>query len=376
MTRPRVHHVITRLIAGGAQENTILSCQALSDRYDVLLVTGPPDGREGSLIEDARSRGIEVRVIPDLVRPISLWHDAGAFWALRALFKRDRPEIVHTHSSKAGIIGRWAAWSASVPVILHTNHGLPFSAAQAWPARAAYWTLEWVSTRVTRKVVCVGEEMRRQAIAAKLAGPERFTVVYSGIETEQFTRAKSDRSGLGIPEAVPVVGIVSRMASHKGHRYLVEAASPDVHLLFVGDGEERAAVERRVAKRGLSATFAGHVPPQAVPGLIAAMDVLVHPSVWEGLPRAAVQALLAGRPVVAFDCDGAREVVEDGVSGRLVAPRSVEGLRAAIQDVLARPDRGRSWGEAGRSRVVERFEWRRCGEALASVYDLLMSQRV
>jgi glycosyltransferase involved in cell wall biosynthesis len=376
MSRPRVHHVITRLIAGGAQENTILSCQALRDSYEVLLVTGPPEGREGSLIEDARSRGIEVRVVPELVRPVSPRRDAAAFRKLRALFEAERPDIVHTHSSKAGILGRWAAWSAGVPLILHTNHGLPFYAAQPWLARAAYWTLEWLSTRVTRKVVCVGQEMRRQAIAARLAGPRRFEVVYSGIETERFIGARSIRARLGIAEDVAVVGIVSRMASHKGHRFLVEAAPPTAHLLFVGDGEERAAVERQVAERGLSATFAGHVPPEAVAELIASMDVLVHPSVWEGLPRAAVQALLVGRPVVAFDCDGAREVVEDGVTGRLVPPRSVEGLRAAIQEILARPDCGRSWGEAGRPRVLDRFDWRRCGESLASVYASLRNQRV
>jgi glycosyltransferase involved in cell wall biosynthesis len=373
-SRPRVHHVITRLIAGGAQENTILSCQALLDRYDVLLVTGPPDGLEGSLVEDARSRGIEIHIIPELVRPVSPRRDVAAFRKLRALFERERPEIVHTHSSKAGILGRWAAWSAGVPLIVHTNHGLPFYPAQPWPARATYWALEWVSTRVTRKIVCVGEEMRRQAIAAGLAGPRRFEVVYSGIETERFTSARSVRAGLGIPDDVPVIGVVSRMASHKGHRYLVEAAPSDVHLLFVGDGEERAAIERRVTERGLSVTFAGHVPPEAVPDLIASMDVLVHPSVWEGLPRAAVQALLVGRPVVAFDCDGAREVVEDGVTGRLVPPRSVDGLRVAICDLLARPDRGRSWGQEGQRRVLERFDWRRCGESLASVYASVRSQ--
>ena len=369
LTRIRVHHVITRLIAGGAQENTILSCQALRDRYDVLLVTGPPDGSEGSLLDDAQARGIEVCVIPELVRPVSPGRDAVAFRKLRTLFKAARPDIVHTHSSKAGILGRWAAWSAGVPVIIHTNHGLPFYAAQPLPARVTYWTLEWLSTRVTQKVVCVGEEMKRQAIAAGLAGPRRFEVVYSGIETDRFLNASSVRAGLGIPDDVPVIGVVSRMASHKGHRYLVEAAPADAHLLFVGDGEERPAIERQVTGRGLSATFAGHVSPQAVPELIASMDVVVHPSLWEGLPRAAVQALLVGRPVVAFDCDGAREVVEDGVTGRLVPPRSVEGLRAAIRELLDRPDRGRSLGEAGRQRVLERFDWRRCGESLASVYS-------
>ncbi|MBI3855719.1 MAG: glycosyltransferase family 4 protein [Planctomycetes bacterium] len=372
MTKPVVHHVITRLIAGGAQENTILSCQALQDRYQILLVTGPPEGREGSLIEDARRRGIEVRVVEELVRPVSPIRDAAALLRLRGIFESGHPDIVHTHSSKAGILGRAAAWAAKVPHLVHTNHGLPFYDGQALPVRALWWALEKAASTVTERVVCVGEEMRRKSIAARLGRPERFEVVYSGIETDLFTGAASCRECLGIPSDAPVVGMVSRMAKHKGHRYLVEAAPPGVHLLFVGDGEEREAVERLVAARGLKATFAGHVPPEAVPDLIASMDVLVHPSIWEGLPRAAVQALLVGRPVVAFDCDGAREVVVDGVTGRLVPPRSVDGLSAAIRELLGRADRGGSLGVAGRDRVIRRFDWRAAGEQLADLYARLL----
>jgi glycosyltransferase involved in cell wall biosynthesis len=374
MRKPVVHHVITRLIAGGAQENTILSCQALLDRFEILLVTGPPEGREGSLIEDARRRGVEVVVLDELVRPVSPRRDLAALGRLRGIFESGRPDIVHTHSSKAGIVGRAAAWTANVPVVVHTNHGLPFYDDQPAATRAVYWTLEKVAAAVTDRVVCVGEEMRRKSIAARLGTPDQFEVVYSGIETDRFVEAASCRDCLGIGADVPVVGLVSRMATHKGHRFLVDAAPPGVHLLFVGDGEEREAIEKRVAERGVKATFAGHVPPEAVPDLIASMDVLVHPSIWEGLPRAAVQALLVGRPVVAFDCDGAREVVIDGVTGRLVPPKSVDGLSSAIRELLARSDRGRSLGLAGRTRVLSQFDWRAAGDRLAALYNRLLAQ--
>jgi glycosyltransferase involved in cell wall biosynthesis len=367
-----VVHVITRLIAGGAQENTILSCQAIAGRFDVTLVTGPPEGTEGSLLESARARGIRTLVLPELVRPVRPARDLEALRRLRGLFESLHPAIVHTHSSKAGILGRAAAWAARVPVLVHTNHGLPFYGEQSVPVRAVYWSLEWLATRVTDRVVCVGEEMRRKFLEARLGPASMLEVIYSGIETELFTPERASRPCLDLPEGTPVVGVVSRMASHKGHRFLVEAARPDWHLLFVGDGEERPALERQVASRGLRATFAGHVPPEAVPDLLGAMDVLVHPSLWEGLPRAPVQALLMGRPVVAFDADGAREVVQDGVTGRLVPPKSVEGLRAAIDQVLRLPDRGRSWGLEGRRRVIGRFDWRTSGEDLARLYvDLL-----
>jgi len=375
MTKPVVHHVITRLIAGGAQENTILSCEALRDRYDILLITGPPEGLEGSLLEDARRRGIEVRVLEELVRPVSPARDAAAFGRLRGLFESGHPDIVHTHSSKAGILGRAAAWAAKVPHVVHTNHGLPFYDAQAWPVQALYWGLERLATTVTQQVVCVGEEMKRKSIAARLGPPSLFEVIPSGIETEKFTEAASCRPCLNIPDSAVVIGIVSRMASHKGHRFLVGAAPKNAHLLFVGDGEERGEIERLVRERGIAATFAGHVPPEAVPDLIASMDILVHPSLWEGLPRAAVQALLVGRPVVAFDCDGAREVVVDGVTGRLVAPGSVEGLASAIRELLARPDRGRSLGLEGRARVRERFDWRSAGEQLGRLYGRLLTNQ-
>jgi glycosyltransferase involved in cell wall biosynthesis len=372
--KPRVWHVITRLIAGGAQENTILSCQALKDRYDVRLLTGPPDGREGSLLDEAERRGIPTQVVPELVRPVSPARDALALKALFDAFVRGQPHLVHTHSSKAGILGRAAARLAGVPVVVHTNHGLPFYPEQPWPVRTAYWGLEKLAASVTDRVVCVGEAMKRQSVAAGLGSPSFFEVIHSGIEIERFLQAKGVRGSLGIPEGVPVVGMIARMARHKGHRFLAEAAPRGVHLLFVGDGEEREPLEKAVRSRGLEATFTGHVSPGSVPDLIASMDVLAHPSLWEGLPRAAVEALLAGRPVAAFDRDGASEVVVDGVTGRLVPAGSVEGLRAALEDLLSRPDRGRGLGEEGRRRCRERFDWRGTGEKVDRLYRALLER--
>ncbi len=372
---PRVIHVITRLIAGGAQENTILCCQALRDRYDVKLVTGPPEGLEGSLLEDAARRGIATTVVPELVRPVRPGLDLAALRRLAWIFRAERPDIVHTHSSKAGILGRAAAWEADVPVVVHTNHGLPFHGGQPWPVRAAWWMLEKLAAGATDAVVCVGEEMKRQSVRARLGRPDFFEVIRSGIEAAPFLEARGVRDRLGIAPDVPVLGVVSRMARHKGHRFLVEAAPLGTHLLFVGDGEERGPLERQARERGVRATFVGHVAPAEVPDLIASMDVLVHPSLWEGLPRAAVQALLAGRPVVAFDRDGAREVVIDGVTGRLVPPGSTGALRSALEDVLGRPDRGRSLGEEGRRRVLGAFDWREAGGRLDRLYRRLLERR-
>lgn len=370
--KPRVYQVITRLIAGGAQENTILLCQALRERFDVTLVSGPPDGKEGSLVEEARRRGIPLEIVPDLVRPVAPRRDAAALRDLVRLFRRGRPHVVHTNSSKAGILGRAAAWWAGIPVVVHTNHGLPFYEEQPAALRAFYRALEKAAASVSDRIICVGEVVRRESIAARLGPPRLFEVIYNGFEPERFLQAEDMRPRLGIPPEVPVAGIVARMAWHKGHRFLVEAAPAGVHLLFVGDGEERPALERRVAERGLRATFTGHVDPREVPGLLASMDVLVHPSLWEGLPRVAVEALLVGRPVVAFDRDGVREVVIDGVTGRLVPAKAVASLRAALEEILARPDRGRELGRAGRKMCLERFDGRRAAERVADLYRALL----
>ena len=372
--KPRVVHVITRLIAGGAQKNTVLSCAGLLDRYEVSLVTGPPGTREGSLLGEARGRGIPTEIVPELVRAVRPASEVIALCRLVRIFRRLRPDVVHTHSSKAGILGRAAAWLAGVPIVVHTNHGLPFHPRQSRVTRSAWWLLERLATLVTHKVVCVGEVMRRESIAAGLGPPPLFEVVYSGIEMDRFSAARPVRERLGIPPDVPVAGIISRMASHKGHRFLVEACPPGVHLLLVGDGEERGALERSVAARGVRATFTGHVAPEEIPDLIASTDVVVHPSLWEGLPRAAVEALLVGRPVVAFDCDGAREVVIDGVTGRLVPPGDVAALGNGVKDVLARSDRGRSLGEKGRLLLGQRFEWRAAAADLDRIYQRLLER--
>src|SRR5262249_719375 len=158
---------------------------------EILLITGPPEGKEGSLIEDARRRGIEVRVLDDLIRPLSPIRDVAAFERLRGIFESGHPDIVHTHSSKAGILGRPPAWCGKVPVLVHTNHGLPFYDEQLWPVRALYWGLEKAASTVTDAVVCVGEVMRLKSIAAGLGRPSLFEVIYSGIETELFTEAGS-----------------------------------------------------------------------------------------------------------------------------------------------------------------------------------------
>ncbi|MCE9583515.1 MAG: glycosyltransferase family 4 protein [Planctomycetes bacterium] len=366
MTRPiRVLHVITRMILGGAQENTLLSVEGLHRRgWDVSLVTGPAEGPEGELLTRAKRGGFPVVEVTSLRRAVRPVADIRAFSALADIFRRERPDIVHTHSSKAGILGRFAAASAGVPRVLHTIHGLPFHPYAHPVANAGFIWSERAAAAVTEKLVVVADAMKQKALAAGVGRPEQYVRVLSGMEIEPFLAPKRPRAAvraaLGIPPDAIVACKVARLFELKGHDFVLEAAArcdSRVHYLFVGDGAWRERLGKKAADLGLAARvhFAGLVPPQEVPDYLHASDFLVHASLREGLARVLPQALLAGLPAISFDIDGASEVLEDGVTGLLVKPEDVAGLAAAMDRVVKDLPAARKWGERGREVCRERF---------------------
>ena len=340
----RVLHVITRMILGGAQENTLLTCEGLQEdpNWDVTLVTGPAIGPEGELLGRARRHGIKTILVPQMRRNINPWRDAAAFFHLLRIMRRQRPDIVHTHSSKAGILGRLAAHALRVPVTVHTIHGLPFHRFQGKLSNAVFVLAEKVGAICCDKIACVADAMTQQALAAGVGHPSQYETVYSGMEVEKFLNADEHRSAarreLGFKQEHIVIGKIARLFPLKGHRYVLEAAPrvvercPNVRFLFVGDGILREELEERAASLGIRdhTVFTGLVDSARIPEMIGAMDLLVHASLREGLPRAVVQALLGGRPAVCYAVDGAPEVVIDGVTGRLLPPRSTDQLAEAL----------------------------------------------
>jgi len=368
-------------VIGGAQENTILSCRGLKDRgFDVTLVTGPESGAEGSLLEEARAGGFRVIVLDTLRRDPKPIQDVRALVSLWSLFLREAPDIVHTHSSKAGILGRAAAWLAEVPLIFHTNHGLPFHADQPLLVNQLWRLMEKIVAPATRKFLCVSEAMKRASVEARLAPARRHEIVYSGMEIPSLENQSKKRAEVRrrylIDDKAPVVGWVGRLAPQKGPRdflkvlgYLLERM-PSARALWVGDGPLRSEIDREV--RSLAGWdrvhFTGRIAPSEIPGHLAAMDVLALTSFWEGLPRVAVQAALAGLPVVAYDVEGASEVVRSGETGFLVPVGDRRGLAERVAEVLALPDRGRAMGALGREFVRERFDGRRMIDALVRIY--------
>ncbi|HAA49546.1 MAG TPA: glycosyltransferase family 1 protein [Planctomycetaceae bacterium] len=378
----RIVHVITRLIVGGAQENTLLTAAGQVEEFgdDVIVVTGPGAGPEGSLEEWALQRGLAVRLIPEMGRAIRPWKDWRSYQAIATAIRELSPDIVHTHSSKAGILGRAAAHRQQVPVV-HTIHGAAFHFGQSRLSQAVFRQAERWAARRCQKLISVCDAMTRQYVHARIATPEMFTTIYSGMDVEPFLdppRSREEvRAELGFQDDDIVVGKVARLFNLKGHRYLLEAASqiiekcPRARFLLVGDGPLRDQFEARISRDGLADHFvlAGLVPPGRIPELLHATDLVVHASVWEGLARVLPQSMIAGKPVVSFEIDGAPEVVLHEETGLLVQPESVEGLIESVTRLASDQELRDRMGNAGCQRWTETFRYQEMARLVREVYQ-------
>jgi glycosyltransferase involved in cell wall biosynthesis len=384
----RIIHVITRLILGGAQENTLLTVEGLHHRYgdDVTLITGPAEGPEGDLFDRAARLGLKVELMPELVRPIRPGSDFRAYRRLRAAIRRLEPEVVHTHSSKAGILGRAAAWSERVPAIVHTIHGLPFGPFERPLKNALYIALERWAARRCHAIVSVCDAMTTQALAAGVGRPAQFLTVYSGMDADAFLAPRRPREEvrreLGLTDGEVAFATVARLFELKGHDDLIAvapqvlAANPKVRFVWIGDGILRDRLLSDLDRLGIRDSFilTGLVPPDRIPELLGAVDAVIHPSLREGLARVLPQALLVGRPVISYDVDGAREVVRPE-TGILLEPRDLAGLRRAILDLAAEPAVRAAMGREGRCRFADRFRHETMTRRLRSLYERLLEER-
>lgn len=383
----RVTHVITRLIVGGAQENTIASVLGLREKpgLEVDLIAGPTAGTEGSL-EDVVKRAGCLTVVPELVRPVCPWRDWLAWRKLTRIFRARQPHIVHTHSGKAGILGRLAARKAGVPIIVHSIHGPSFGSFQGVFANWIFTAAERRAGRVTDHFVVVAEAMTRQYLAAGIGRPEQYSRIFSGFDLGPFLNAGRDPAlaeQLGLKEGDFVVGKIARLFELKGHDDLFAVAPelvrrmPAIRFLLVGDGPWRQRFEAKATAMGLSDRFifAGLVPPDQVCRYVGLMDCLVHLSRREGLPRALPQALAAGKPVIAYDCDGAGEVCLDGQTGFLVEPDDHATLIERIARLAGNAELRSCLGAAGREFVRSRFTIERLVNDQHDLYFQLAAER-
>jgi glycosyltransferase involved in cell wall biosynthesis len=383
----RVVHVITRLIVGGAQENTVASVLGLHRKpgISVHLISGPTEGSEGSLEPCFREAPELLSTASSLVRPIHPWKDVRALSELRRQISQRKPHLVHTHSGKAGILGRMAARRAKVPLIVHTIHGPSFGRFQGAVANAIFKQAERSVGRYTDHFISVADAMTRQYLEAGIGRPRQFTRILSGFELEPFLQARNDpamRASLGLKENDFVVAKIARLTELKGHEDLFQVAKgtiekcPQLKLLLIGDGPLRPKFEQVVRALGLErhVIFTGLIEPSRVASLIGVADCLVHLSMREGLPRALPQALAAGKPVISYDCDGAAEVCLDGKTGFLARSGDIAKVGRHLVQFAGNPDLRRQLGEAGKEFVREQFGVNRMVDAIYELYLRLCQQ--
>ena len=383
----KILHIITRLIQGGAQHDTVMTCaEQVRAGHEVWLVHGPIYGPEGSLQREALGCGATVVEMEPLRRPILPWNDVRCYFALRRLIDRFRPQIVHTHSSKAGIVGRAAAWGCLVPAVIHTIHGLPFHDRQTKLLNHLYVRSErWAAARC-HKLIGITHAMCSAFAAHGIGRAEQFTMVPSGVDLERFEPApdarERTRCKLRIADDAPVIGIVARLDPLKGQEDMLAIlpklcqSHPDVHVVFVGDGWYRHCLERIVHRQKVinRVTFVGLIPPNCVPDALAAMDVVALPSYQEGQGLALIEALLCRCAIVAYDAGGIGEVCIDGQTGRLVPVGNHEALLEAIRWMLDHPSQRQRLTDQGREFVRRRFDRPTMVRCLEQVYRQVLGQ--
>jgi glycosyltransferase involved in cell wall biosynthesis len=364
----RVTHIITRLVIGGAQENTVATVLGLCQKSGVeaKLISGPTVGPEGSLEPEVKQIPGLLTIVPELVRAIHPLKDFLALQELKQILREQKPHIVHTHSGKAGILGRLAAKRAGVPIIIHHIHGPSFGAFQNRGSNFIFCSAEKYAARVTTHFICSADAMTKLYLTAGIGKPGMFTRIFSGFQLKPFLEAADDftfRRKLGIAPDAFVIGKIARLFKLKGHEDLFAAFQallpqcPRARLLLVGDGLLRTHLETRAREMNLSdkIIFAGLVPPNEVARYVGIMDCLAHLSSREALSRALPQALAAGKPVVAYDFDGADEVCLEGETGFLVRTRDVSAVTKHLLELANNAGLRERLGKRGQQFVKENF---------------------
>ncbi len=390
----KIVQVITRLILGGAQENTLITCTLLAERgHDVTLITGPALGPEGELFNQTRGQKYRTIVIDEMRRAIEPVKDVLAYRKLKRLLTEIQPDIVHTHSAKAGILGRYAGWSLkdkwapNRPAVVHGIHGLSFHPYQSAWLNRLYIAVEKVAGKRTDYFISVADAMTEQNKAAGIGVDKPYVTAYSAIDEEQFVepipakRIAAFRSQYDIPADAVVLVSIARLFMLKGHDFIIESAKElskrfdNVIWLFVGDGNLSDHYKEQVAALGLAERFryTGLMPPTEIPLAIQASDILVHCSLREGLARTLPQAMLCGRPAISFDVDGAREVVNDH-TGRLIEPKNVPQLIDACAELIADKTLREQLGRTGRDSVAKKFAPDTMVDVIEEVYRLLVGE--
>jgi glycosyltransferase involved in cell wall biosynthesis len=391
--RTSVMHIITRFDQGGSARNTFLTVMGHDrSRFRISLAYGCVEAHgaeDAALLEKDMSRlrqaGVALFEVPSLAREVRPLRDAQATLALWRVLRRERPAIVHTHTSKAGAVGRVAAWLAGIPVVIHTPHGHIFYGYYGPVMSGLIRLVERALARITDRIVTLTERGIAEHVRLGIARADKFTAIPSGIALSAFRSVRIEpavkRKELGLPPEGPVIGTVGRLVPIKGHEWLLKAAPqvlaefPRATFVFLGEGPLLGRLQQVAGELGIS----GHVlflgARQDVPECLAAFDLFAFPSLNEGMGRALIEAMAVGLPVVATHVGGIPDVVAEGVNGLLVPPEDERALAAAILALLRDPGRMGAFGEAAGRSVGERFEAASTIREIERLYDAVWHEK-
>jgi len=380
----RVLRLFSRLNVGGPSVHVILLTAGLEDRgYETRLVIGQESPREGNLFELAARKGVTCLAMPGLGREVRPWRDLRALVGLYRMMRRFRPHIVHTHTAKAGLLGRVAARAAGVPVVVHTFHGHVLRGYFGAFTTAFYRAVERRLGACSDVLVAVSDAVKRDLVALGVAPEAKIRVIPLGLDLEPLASALprgSLRSEAGVPDSAPLVGIVGRLAPIKDVGTFLRAAAavrtavPGARFAVVGDGEERSRLEAERARLGLVDCVFFHGWRRDMAEVYGDLDVVVNCSRNEGTPVALIEALAACRPVVATRVGGTPDLLGDGRRGLLVPPGDADALAAGVVDALRGSDASRARAREAQAYVLAHHSARRLFDEVDALYRELLSR--
>jgi glycosyltransferase involved in cell wall biosynthesis len=394
MSPQKTVHIITRLDMGGSAQNTMLTVLGQDRaRFEPIVIAGMPgrrDAQGGQIATDANRRrleraGIKCYVVPTLQRSVRPGSDLRALGTLIRVLRSEAPVVVHTHTSKSGILGRLAAWVVGVPVVIHTPHGHVFYGHFGRLMSWMFLLLERLWARRTTRLIALTDAERDEHLIRRVGRSEHFRVIPSGIELDRFGSVPDGKShgpwGWPCAANARVVGSVGWLTSVKGHPVLLEAFAkahvnhPDLHLVIIGSGPLREPIITRARSLGVGEVVHLLDVRADIPECLSAMDVFVLPSLNEGMGRALVEAMAAGRPVIASRVGGIPAIVEHRKNGLLVTAGNANALADAIVELLANPSWSRELAEAARKRIDPTFGVAAMVRAVEAVYVEALQDR-
>lgn len=351
MKKVKIIHIITKLELGGAQQTTLYTLSHLDrHRYVPILICGPG----GILLPEARIiKGLKVYICNHLVRPIAPFRDFLALITLWRVLKKERkdhkgPILVHTHSSKAGIIGRWAAFLARIPIRIHTVHGFGINSYQPFLLRWFFILAERLTGFITTSMIYVSRDNLKKGIKLGISNQKNSLIIRSGIDWSRFSEARGDRVSvrkeLKIPVCSKLVGMIACFKPQKSPldfirmAYMVTLRLPETHFVLVGDGILRSKIEKMIIELGMQRNVHLMGWRRNIPDLMGAMDMITLTSLWEGLPKVVVEAQLMGVPVITTQVSGVEEIIRDNISGFIVPLGRFDIMAQKVIELLENPE--------------------------------------